>query len=118
MRLHLNDIQSIEVDYEILNYLRNNISLGIMDIFKVCREREKAKDLTLLYKKYEKNADIGIDYSNAEKLEYYLRLKQYQKKNFKLWKKYNNGETLEAFCYRCLHEEMEYDLNNNLNNVR
>ncbi len=94
-------MKEAEVDYEVVEGLREITKLDPIASLKVLRARKAADNFVDLYRKYEPHDEIGADYTDANNLEYELRVKALSRKLEKSWIEYlrteNDGLGLEDY---------------------
>lgn len=101
-----NNVEQKSVDYNILNYLRENTSLSPIEVLKVKREQITAENNRKFYMKYEPSDLIEADYTVADQLEYNLRLKAFKHSVEKLWLEYGDGQDFDEFVITMIKENM------------
>lgn len=94
----MDEKNTIEIDNNILNYLRNNTKLSPIDLLKIHKEEVIAKNNRDYYMKENPNDLIEIDYTASVQLEYILRLKAFEHSVEKLWLQHGDGLDLSQFA--------------------
>ena len=97
--------RNMEVDYKELEYLRKHTYLGPIKKMKVLSLRDDAEQYQAMMIKFE-NCNPGIDYSEAEELEYKYRMQVWKRSFIYLWMEYGDGQDLDTFAKEMLHEAM------------
>ena len=96
----------MEIDYKELNYLRKHTLIGPRKAFKVLALRDDAEKYSYMMEVYE-NCHMGIDYSEADALEYKYRRESWERAMAYFWLEYGDERTLEDFAYDKLHDAMD-----------
>ena len=99
------------IDYRKLLYLKSCTSISLIQKLKVAREVLLAIKARDMYFKIEGDY-LDVDTSEAERLEYAYRYREYQRDILPLWRKYNDGLDLESFTSLILSQNMPKRENN------
>ena len=94
------------INYNELEFLRKNTMLGPVALLKIQNLRNNAKEFRNWYYKIEGEL-LAVDYSEAEALEYRLRLKAWENKIMPVWQKYGQGWGLTEFAEMVMEQQME-----------
>ena len=97
-----------DVNYDVLKFLRKNTIIGPIAVLKIDAALKQAAIVQKYYKDIE-HANLGIDTSVADALEYSYRMNAFQNKLFKDWLNYGNGKDLEEYTY----DVINYNINKN-----
>ena len=97
-----------QVNYELLEALREITTLGPVSAAKIKFARSKADRYTDLYRKLNPSDEIGVDYSVANVLEFQLRKEALERDLEREWSNYlaveNDGIGLEEYAKGYLEE--------------
>ena len=94
------------MDYKELDYLRKNSRLSILEKRKVNKLRKEAMERQYIINKIN-HCMLGADFSEAENLEYDLRMRRYALDLYPLWAKYGDGMGLYDFACRVVRENKD-----------
>lgn len=97
-------MSSNDYSYEKLEYLRKNTKLNPKSYLEVTKKRLEADKFQKDYKKYEPNDQIGVDYTEANTLEFILRMQVWQNKLIKEWQQFGQNYTLEEYSLKNLND--------------
>ena len=101
-----------EYNYEKLEFLRRNTKLNPKAYLKVFKKKLEADKEQKIYNKYEPNDHIGVDYSEANLLEFGLRMQAWENKYKNVWQEYGHGYTLEEYILMALDGFMNEEKQN------
>ncbi len=101
-----------EYDYEKLEFLRRNTRLNPKSYLKVLKKKLEADKEQKIYNKYEPNDHIGVDYSEANLLEFCLRMKSFESKYKIVWQDYGFRYSLEEYILMALNGFMDEEKQN------
>ena len=96
----------MEYNYEALKALRKHTNLNLIEKLKIIREKELAEDTQVMINKIER-CYIGVDYTEAEMLEFSYRLKSWYKKSKALYAEYGNNRDFYEFSNDMLNRIIE-----------
>ncbi len=94
------------MDRKELDYLRNNSRLSVLEKRQVNKLRRIAMDRQYIINKTN-HCMIEADFSEAESLEYDLRMRRYALDLYPLWAKYGDGMGLYDFACRVVRENKD-----------
>ena len=97
--------ESHELDWDKLEYLRNETVLGPVAMYKVNRAKKLAENFRNIYQQYEGEV-VSTDYSVADELEYEMRFNAYCNKLSKDWLQYGDGLGLQEFAENCMAQHI------------
>lgn len=94
------------MDYKELEYLRKNSHLSIFEKSKVKKLRREAIERQYIINKINR-CMLGADFSEAEKLEYDLRMRKFALDLYPLWNKYGDGLGLYDFACKVVRDNKD-----------
>lgn len=94
------------MDYKYLEYLRNNSHLSIIEKIKVNKLRKLAMEKQHILNTLGR-CKLGADFTDADNLEYQLRLRRFAYDLIPLWDKYNDGLSLYDFAERVIRDNKD-----------
>ncbi len=94
------------MEYKELEYLRKHTFINPFKKMKVVALREDAEQYAAMMRKFEK-CNPGIDYSEADELEYEYRFRSWARSLLYLWIEYGWNQCLDEFALEMLHAAME-----------
>ena len=95
-----------ESDYEKLAFLRKNTRLGLIAYLKISKLKAEAVKLEEMCRREEKEYN-GIDYSDAENLEFKLRMKTWKRSLIDAWVEIGDGLGLDEFSDMVLSQHLK-----------
>ena len=98
-----------ELDQKKLEYLRQNTFIGPIAAMKIANARRRAEKYTEWYNSRE-HEQLGVDYSDADELEYQIRFDAYQRGWEKLWKQYGDGIGLKEYAEDALDQAVKEEI--------
>ena len=93
------------MDYRELEFLRRHTILNPIKKLKVLALRDDAEAYQAMMEKFE-NCPFGVDYSEADELEYAYRLAAWKKAMTYFWIEYGDTRNLDDYAYDKLHDAM------------
>ena len=101
----MQEFDTTSFSQEELTFLRGNTKLGPISLLKI----NKAKKNAELYRKYILETEhelIEIDYSDADELEFELRLRSWENGLSRTWKQYPDGLSLSEFAEMVMKQQI------------
>ncbi len=101
--------ENFEFSIDELNYLRDNTKLDLISSVKLLIIKRNAEKYPILFRTVDPNSDLEIDYSEAEGLEYELRVNAWIKSCKDEWLqslRTGVGSNLRAFARQKLDENL------------
>lgn len=95
-----------KMEYRELEYLRKHTFINPIKKLKVLALRDEAEAYQAMMEEFE-NCHLGIDYSEADELEYKYRLQSWTRSILYLWIEYGGTQELDEFAMDMLHAAME-----------
>lgn len=94
------------MEYKELEYLRRHTFINPIKKLKVLALRDEAEAYQAMMEEFE-NYHPGIDYSQADELEYEYRMQSWTRSLIYFWIEYGGSQSLDEFAVDMLHSAME-----------
>ena len=101
----MTEYERMAQNFATLKFLRKHTILSPKSLIKIERAKDLAENFHKWYLTME-HEDLGIDYSNAERLEFELRFNEWQKSCVDAWQQYGTNMSLGDFSKRMLEGSM------------
>ncbi len=89
--------------YYDLVYLRHEARLNLIEWIKVKKLRCLAEETQRLINQKER-CQVGVDYKEADQLEYQFRFRKFEREMIPLWIQHGDGLGLDEFSYKIIQD--------------